>query len=119
MTIIMTNVRANFMGVLELAFPTRPATIGRVELLKFVASLGRDANGKINQIGPNGLRLHAPSWLTNSNQYIHSRGVYRLPWDEYDAWKSLRNGTATNAQKNGAANAVAVPVVAPATVSVA
>lgn len=109
----MSKTRANFMARF---LRDHPANVG---------AAGRDASGRVieinrqdllaymdtfapGEVGPCGKTLRYPSWLTNGDAYRtdSNRGVYTLPWDEYDAWVAA----------NGDPLAVATATPAPAAV---
>ncbi len=92
----MTNVRANWLLAYESSVNSRPAKITRKEITDFM-----DANK--GKKGPLGLTLRAPSWLTNDpdGKYNDSRGVYRMPWDELEAYQQIvKNNSGTPAPAN-------------------
>jgi len=76
----MSAIRANFMLAYEKYVGSRPRTIDRKGIDAFKSSW------KEGEVGPNGMLLKAPSWLTSSNHYKDGRGEFVLPWDELDAY---------------------------------
>lgn len=92
----MTNIRANWLMAYENYKGSRPSQITRKDIADFM-----DAHK--NTSGPLGMPLRAPSWLTNDpgKKYNVSRGVYRMPWDEFDTYQDLvKNGVPTPTEKN-------------------
>ena len=76
----------NFLAALEQHLNGQPAYVDRSTLLEFCGT-------HKGQKGPYGYTLRWPAWLTY-NQASGSpyktlrRGVFRLPWDEYNSWKA-------------------------------
>lgn len=77
----MLRVRANFLSYLESFLGKRPATITRKELMAVVDSYN-------NGIGPYGLLLRWPSWLTSNPDFRNSRGSYNLPWEDLEIYEN-------------------------------
>ena len=84
----MTSIRINWLMAFERALG-RKIVVTRQELLAF--------HGTAPHVGPLGMPLKYPSWLTNPkpNKWKVGRAAYRLPWDELDAWNALASTTTT------------------------
>lgn len=89
----MSTVRANWMLAFRAKYGERQV-VTRPQLLEFYESHGGDTT---ETRGPQGLVLRFPSWLTNGkpNPYKvgDARGVYRLPWNELNAFLALDPNT--------------------------
>ena len=78
----------NFLAALEQSLKSQPAYVDRSTLLEF-------CEAHKGQKGPYGYILRWPSWLTY-NQTSGSpyktlrRGVFRLPWAEYNSWREAQ-----------------------------
>lgn len=78
----MTKVRANFMKYWESQYGRKPS-VTRQEL--------RDDKGlQTFIVGPLGLTLSYPAWLTNYGEYTTGVGTYSLPWDAYDTFMKMK-----------------------------
>ncbi|MCG3769756.1 MAG: hypothetical protein JW384_00887 [Nitrosomonadaceae bacterium] len=78
----------NFLAALEYHFKGQPAYLDRKTLLGFCDKYK-------GQQGPLGYTIRWCAWLTY-NQSAGSpyktlrRGVFRLPWEEYNNWKATK-----------------------------
>lgn len=92
----MSKTRINFLARFLRDHPAsaggvRVAEINRQDLLTYIESWAPGEKGPLDKV------LRYPSWLTNGDMYRTdtNRGVYTLPWDEYDAWVAA-NGDPLN-----------------------
>lgn len=107
MTNSLSRVRANFMLALCASLGnTRPPVISRKDLLDAIAKM------QMGTLGPLGLELRAPSWLTNGDEYRTARGEYSLPWDGLDSYQSEQAQKAQEKANAAAAKASAKAAVA-------